>query len=238
MHKMNDYFYQGAMMECFTEAKRVLATSEDLDERALAEKYVALFTEYEYEKYPKITHYLERQEIERADESYEVLDEVQEIRSHKEEAAFTARVTALEQRAKTGNSEERATSFAVQGELFILAHHYREAVHCFEQAIAANPNKGLYWGLTGQAMHRFGFMPFDALGFLEQAIKLDATNARWHWNQALVLMQLAKDLQEPAFLANAAITLEHALTLCREAQVSLRAAIQTTYDEMENYVFS
>ncbi|CEA04878.1 Tetratricopeptide repeat [Metalysinibacillus saudimassiliensis] len=238
MHKMNDYFYRGAMMKCFAEAQQIAATSTDADERTLAAKYLALFEEYEYDKYPKITHDLERQSIERADESYEDLDEVQFIRTHTDEADFKACIAQLEQRAKEGTANERAASFVVQGELFILAHHYPEAVHCFQQAIAANPNKGLYWGLTGQTMHRFGWMPFDALGFLEQAIQLDPKNSRWQWNQALVLIQLAKDLQEPAFLANAAVTLEDALTYCREEQASLKAAIQTTYDEMENYVFS
>lgn len=238
MHKMNDYFYGGMMMKCFAEAQHIAATSTDAEAVTLANKYITLFTEYEYDKYPKIIHYLERQAIERADESYEELDEVQFIRTHTDEAEFKACITQLEQRAKEGSTNERAASFVVQGELFILAHHYPEAVHCFQQAIALNPNKGLYWGLTGQTMHRFGWMPFDALGFLEQAIAVDSKNPRWQWNQALVLIQLAKDLQEPAFLANAAVILEEALVLCRAEQSSLKAAIQTTYDEMENYVFS
>ena len=51
-------------------------------------------------------------------------------------------------------------------------------------------------------MHRFGWMPFDALGYLEQAIQLDPTNPRWKWNRALVLIQLAKDLQMAPFIAN------------------------------------
>lgn len=87
-------------------------------------------------------------------------------------------------------------------------------------------------------MHRFGWMPFDALGYLEQAIQLDPTNPRWKWNRALVLIQLAKDLQLAPFIANAALTLEDALASCGEEQKSLKAAIQNTIDNMDSYVFS
>lgn len=87
-------------------------------------------------------------------------------------------------------------------------------------------------------MHRFGWMPFDALGYLEQAINLDPTNPRWKWNKALVLIQLAKDLQMAPFMANAAIALEEALASCGERQQSLKAAIQNTMNTMDSYVFS
>ena len=108
----------------------------------------------------------------------------------------------------------------------MFAHHYNESVHCFRQAVKENPNKALYWGITGQTMHRFGWMPFDALGYLEQAITLDSKNARWKWNKALVLIQLAKDLQMAPFMANAAITLEEAIADCGEHQHSLKDAIK------------
>lgn len=120
----------------------------------------------------------------------------------------------------------------------MFAHHYNESVHCFRQAVKENPNKALYWGITGQTMHRFGWMPFDALGYLEQAINLDSKNARWKWNKALVLIQLAKDLQMAPFMANAAITLEEAIANCGEHQRSLKDAIQNTTDNMDSYVFS
>ncbi len=87
-------------------------------------------------------------------------------------------------------------------------------------------------------MHRFGWMPFDALGYLEQAIILDPNNARWKWNKALVLIQLAKDLQMAPFMANAAIALEEALADCGEHQLSLTNAIQNTINNMDSYVFS
>ncbi|MGN4124506.1 O-linked GlcNAc transferase [Lysinibacillus sphaericus] len=231
---MDDYFYNGELMKCYEAAHQIAEGPE----KALADKYIALLEEYDFAKYPKPTLIVEAQHAERVDESYPESDAVLEIRAIKDEAAFAKRVKELEEIAKTGTSNEKAQSFFTQGELFLFAHHYNESVHCFKQAVNENPNKGLYWGITGQTMHRFGWLPFDALGYLEQAIILDPTNARWKWNKALVLMQLAKDLQMAPFIANAAITLEEALADCGEQQLSLKEAIQNTITNMDSYVFS
>lgn len=231
---MDDYFYNGELMKCYELAKQV--TNEE--DKALAQKYIRLLEEYEYDSYPKPTAHIEVQHVERADESYPESDLVVEIRAIKDEEAFAKRIQQLEEVAKTGTSADKAQSFFTQGELFLFAHHYNESVHCFQQAVKENPNKAVYWGITGQTMHRFGWMPFDALGYLEQAIQLDPTNPRWKWNRALVLIQLAKDLQMAPFIANAALTLEDALASCGEEQKSLKAAIQNTIDNMDSYVFS
>lgn len=231
---MDDYFYNGELMKCYEMAKQVT----DGHEKELADRYIALLEEYEFATYPKPTKEGESQEEERADESYPASDLVNEIRVIKDEAEFTKRVKLLEEMAQTGTAEEKAQSFFTQGELFLFSHHTNESVHCFTQAVRINPNKALYWGMTGQTMHRFGWMPFDALGYLEQAILLDPSNARWKWNKALVLIQLAKDLQMAPFIANAALTLEDAIANCGEHQLSLKEAIQNTMDTMDHYVFS
>ncbi len=231
---LDDYFYNGELMKCYEAAKQVT----DDTEKALADKYIELLEEYDFAGYPKPTLAVEIQHAERADESYPESDAVAEIRAIKDEEAFSLRVKELEEVAKTGMPNQKAQSFFTQGELFLFAHHYNESVHCFKQAVKENPNKALYWGITGQTMHRFGWMPFDALGYLEQAITIDPKNARWKWNKALVLIQLAKDLQMAPFIANAAITLEEALAVCGEHQRSLKDAIQNTIDNMDNYVFS
>ncbi|MEK5487477.1 MULTISPECIES: tetratricopeptide repeat protein [Lysinibacillus] len=231
---MDDYFYNGELMKCYELAKQV--TSEE--EKARAQKYMALFEQYDLDRYPKPTAHGEVQHAERADESYPESDLVVEIRAIEEEEAFAKRIQQLEEAAKTGTPSDKAQSFFTQGELFLFAHHYNESVHCFQQAVKENPNKAVYWGITGQTMHRFGWMPFDALGYLEQAIQLDPINPRWKWNKALVLIQLAKDLQMAPFMANAALALEDALASCGEQQRSLKDAIQNTMDTMDSYVFS
>lgn len=231
---MDDFFYNGELMKCYEAAKMV--TNEE--ELALAQKYIILLEEYDFAHYPKPTLYGEIQHAERADESYPESDAVVGIRAIKDEEAFAMNIKQLEEVAKTGTGNEKAQSFFTQGELFLFAHQYNESVHCFQQAVEENPNKAVYWGMTGQTMHRFGWMPFDALGYLEQAINLDPTNPRWKWNKALVLIQLAKDLQMAPFMANAAIALEEAVVSCGEHQRSLKDAIQNTLDTMDSYVFS
>ncbi|HAU32951.1 O-linked GlcNAc transferase [Lysinibacillus sp. FSL M8-0216] len=231
---MDDFFYNGELMKCYEAAKMV--TNEE--ELALAQKYIILLEEYDFAHYPKPTLYGEIQHAERADESYPESDAVVGIRAIKDEEAFAMNIKQLEEVAKTGTGNEKAQSFFTQGELFLFAHQYNESVHCFQQAVKENPNKAVYWGMTGQTMHRFGWMPFDALGYLEQAINLDPTNPRWKWNKALVLIQLAKDLQMAPFMANAAIALEEAVVSCGEHQRSLKDAIQNTLDTMDSYVFS
>jgi len=231
---MDDYFYNGELMKCYESAKMV--TNEE--DKALAHKYIILLEEYDLAHYPKPTFDVEIQHVERADEGYPESDAVVEIRAIKDEEAFAKCIKQLEEVAKIGTPKDKAQSFFTQGELFLFAHQYNESVHCFQQAVKENPNKAVYWGITGQTMNRFGWMPFDALGYLEQAINLDPTNPRWKWNKALVLIQLAKDLQMAPFMANAAIALEEALASCGEYQRSLKDAIQNTMDNMDSYVFS
>jgi len=230
---MDDYFYNGELMKCYAAALQEVEGPE----KTLALKYITLLDEYEIATLPKPI-IGETQPTERGDESYPESDKVVEIRAIKDEVAFSKRVQALEEIAKTGTAAEKAQSFFTQGELFLFAHHYNESVHCFKQAVKENPNKALYWGITGQTMHRFGWMPFDALAYLEQAIILDSINARWKWNKALVLMQLAKDLQMAPFMANSAIALEEAIVFCKEHERALKDAIQNTMDNMDSYVFS
>lgn len=228
--QMNAYFFNGEFHKCYAEAKK-------LPEDDTAKKYIQLFTDYEYDTYPIPTKELP-QSLENADETYPDFDELKEIRSIKEEQAFQNRIQQLEEIAKNGTPEEKAYSFFTQGHLFLFAHQNNESVHCFEQAVKHNPNKAIYWGFTGQTMHRFGWMPFDVLGYLEKAIELDPQNPRWKWNKGLVLTQLYRDLQQTDFLENALIVLEEARDLCRPEQASLKTAIQNTLDNMDGYVFS
>lgn len=232
VEQMNAYFFNGEFHKCYAEAKK---TPDDETSR----KYIQLFEQYEYDNYPKQNAaFLTKQSEEKADETYEEMDELKEIRSIQDEQIFQARIKWLEDVASTGTDEQKGASFFTQGHLFLYAHHYNESVHCFVQATKNFPNKAVYWGYAGQTMHRHGWMPFDALGYLEKAIDLDPQNARWKWNKGLVLTQLYKDLQQTAFLENALLTLEEARDLCREDQTSLKTAIQNTLDNMEGYVFS
>lgn len=194
METMERYFYDGQFLKCFNEA----ILQQNSENAQMATQFLNVFSKYEYEKFPKVTKTV-TQSIERANETYPELDEVEQIRSIKDEERFSNAIKQLEEDAKNANDERKAQSFFIQGHLFLMAHHYDESVHCFMQAVKHNPNKALYYGFAGQTMNRFNWSPFDVMVYIERAIELDEHNARWQWNKALVLTQLYKDLQVEAF---------------------------------------
>lgn len=233
MSKMEQYFYEGQFLKCYEEAKH----QQHGDNAELAKKFLAIFQKYEYDQFPQPTVQIS-QSVERANESYEEYDEVEQLRAIKDEQQFSALVKQLEQDARTGNSERKSQSFYVQGHLFLLAHHYDESVHCLMEAVKHNPNKALFYGTAGQTMHRLNWTPFEVMIYLERAIELDPENARWHWNKALVLTQLYKDLNAELFLENALITIEKAIETCREDQASLRMGIDSALENLKEYLFN
>ena len=232
MNKIEQYFYEGQFLKCYEEAKH----QQHGDNAEMAKKFLAIFQKYEYDQFPQPTMQIP-QSVERANESYVEYDEVEQLRAIKDEQQFSAMVKQLEQDARTGSVERKAQSFYVQGHLFLMAHQYDESVHCFMEAVKHNPNKALFYGMAGQTMHRFNWSPFDVSVYLERAIELDPKNARWYWNKTLVLTQLYKDLNADLFLENALITIEKAIETCREDQVSLRNGIDSTLENMKEYLF-
>ncbi|MER2122391.1 MAG: O-linked GlcNAc transferase, partial [Solibacillus sp.] len=185
MSNMVQYFYDGQFLKCYEEAKRQLLGGEN--DQAM--QFLKIFEKYEYEKFPKPTAQI-AQSVERANESYPENDEVEQLRALKDEQQFSKKVKQLEHDARTEDAERKAQSFYVQGHLFLMAHHYDESVHCFMEAVKHQPNKALFYGIAGQTMNRFNWSPFDVMVYIERAIDLDAENARWYWNKALVLTQL------------------------------------------------
>ncbi|MEG0383301.1 tetratricopeptide repeat protein [Solibacillus cecembensis] len=232
MSKIEKYFYNGQFLACYVAAKE----NEDEQESQIAEQLLQLFAQYEYEKFPNVVKQI-AQSVERSNESYEEFDEVEEIRSIKEEEPFSLRIKQLEKDATEAEDERKAQSFFVQGQLFLMAHHYDESVHCFIQAVKHNPNKAVFYGIAGQTMNRFNWSPFEAMIYIERAIELDPENARWYWNKALILTQLYKDLQKEPFLESALIALEKAEKYCRADQKSLKNGIDTTVENMKEYLF-
>ncbi|WP_332646831.1 O-linked GlcNAc transferase [Lysinibacillus sp. 54212] len=233
MHTMEQYFYSGQFHLSLQEAREALQDDRSSQQ---ASQLIQLYNRHELDSIPLYTNIDARQSEERADETYEEQDEVHKIREIQDESTFNERVKELEKVARVGQDIEKAQSFFTQGQLFLFAHHYDESVHCMLQAVKWNPNKAVFYGIAAQTMHRFGWSPFEVLGYLERAIELDAENARWYWNKGLVLTQLYKDLKQDPFLENALITLEKALESCRPQQRSLKIAIENTLDNMRDYV--
>lgn len=236
MTLMTQYFYQGKMISCYEEAKRHV---EDASLKEQAEMYIKLVERFNLLQIPTPVLTSEAsQQVERPDENYEVMDEVLAMRKIDNEEQFQLQVKMLEEVAKTGSNEEKAHSFFTQGQLFLFAHHYEESAYCFAQAVKHNPTLGVYFGIAAQTMMRLDYPPFEVLTYLEYASILDPLNSRWHWNRALVLTQLYKDLKEEMFLENALVSLEEAQNHLRADQKSLAQAIENTFENMKEHLFN
>lgn len=235
MTQMNEFFYQGNIVSCFKEAKKVLAEDPSNEQ---AQMFVQIGEKFNITAIPAPVASPIAQQEERSDENYAAMDEVLAIRKIADEGQFQQHIRQLEETAKTGTAEEKAQSFFTQGQLFLYAHHYEESAYCFTQAVKYQPNLAVYYGIAAQTMMRLDYSPFEVLGYLQYALELDPKNARWHWNRALILTQLYKDLNDQMFLENALIALETAQQSLRPDQKSLAQAIENTFETMKDHLFN
>lgn len=232
MHLIEQYFYEGKVIASYAEALR--ATNSDVHEQA--QLFIKMYENYNVHTVPKAVQ--GKQQQERVDEQYEAMDDVLALRQVKDEAMFQQMVQSLEKTAKEGEPKKRAQSFFTQGQLFLYAHHYDESVHCFKLAVEHNPSLAVYYGICAQTMNRLAESPITVLAYIERAIELDETNARWYWIRALVLLQLYKDLKKDMFLENTLVNLEEAKQLTRDDQKSLLVAIDNTFETVKEYVLN
>lgn len=224
MNQLEQLFLNGNMLSCYkaAEEKRYINS----------EKYLHLFQQHQIHEIPLVEKSNLSQSIERVNEKYVEDDEVERIRHIANEQEFQSEIQRLEQIARNGILHEKAQSFYTQGHLFLYAHHYNEAVHCFMQAVKHFPEKGVYSGILAQTMQRLNYSPIEALGYIELALTVDSKNARWYLVKSLLLLQLYKDLENDAFLNSAIYELSCANDNCREDQTSLRTAVESTEREI------
>ncbi|MER1998587.1 MAG: O-linked GlcNAc transferase [Lysinibacillus sp.] len=230
MHLMEQYFYEGKVIASYEEALR--AKNSDVHEQS--QLFIKMYEKYDVHIVP--APIAGEQQQERPDEQYDAMDDVLALRQVKDETMFQQMVQQLEKTAKEGEAIKRAQSFFTQGQLFLFAHHYDESVHCFKLAVQNNPSLAVYYGICAQTMNRLAESPITVLAYIERAIELDETNARWYWIRALVLLQLYKDLKKDMFLENTLVNLERAKMLTRADQKSLLVAIDNTFETVKEYV--
>jgi len=225
MDQLEQLFFNGNMLSCYN---AIIVENHYKN----SDKYLQIFRQHQFQHIPNIEKFNLPQSIERENEKYDEDDEVERIRQIVDEQLFQQEIQQLEQIAQNGSKQEKAQSFYTQGHLFLYAHHYNEAVHCFMQAAKTFPEKGVYAGILAQTMQRLNYSPIEALGYIELALTVDAKNARWYLIKALLLLQLYKDLGNDAFFNSAIYELSCAIDNCRDDQVSLRKAIESTEREI------
>lgn len=224
MDQLEQLFFNGNMLSCYKAVREKQCKN--------SEKYLQLFQQHQFQEIPFVEKSKLPQSIERENEKYIEDDEVERIRHIANEQHFQLEIQRLEQIARNGLQQEKAHSFYTQGHLFLYAHHYNEAVHCFMQAVKHAPEKAIYAGMLAQTMQRLNYSPIEALGYIELALTVDFKNARWYLVKSLLLLQLYKDLGNDAFLNSAIYELSCSNDHCRDDQASLRTAIESTEREI------
>ena len=224
MDQLEQLFFNGNMLSCYNVAKEKSYKN--------SEKYLQIFNQHQFQEIPFVEKSNLPQLIERENEKYVEDDEVERIRRIENEQQFQQEILRLEKIARSEVQQEKTQSFYTQGHLFLYAHHYNEAVHCFMQAVKHAPEKAVYAGILAQTMQRLNYSPIEALGYIELALTVDSKNARWYLVKSLLLLQLYKDLGNDAFLNSVIYELSCANDHCRDDQASLRIAIESTEHEI------
>lgn len=176
-----------------------------------------------------------KQSIERPDETYEELDELNNIlkdRSSEGKKKFGIFMERMIDDSSSLNREKRANAYFNLGEIYFLNQDYVSASRYYAEAAHNEPNKALFYGFAGQALLRDKESnPVLICIFLRRAIDLDLFNAKWHLLQGLALHRLVN--VSPYFKSSAKYELERAEEYCRNDQYSLKKAIQDYLEKFD-----
>lgn len=216
MNELEFQFFAGNMLSCYELLKQ---------EKHADEKFQNLLMHHQIQHIPTFENSAVAQSVEKSDETYLEDELFKTLRKIQDEEKFLAEIKKLEQTSTSDDAKSSAHSFYTQGSLFLHAHHYQEAVYCYQQAVKKDPSKGLYFGIVAQTMQRLNLSPIEALGYAEAAIRLNSNNARWYLVKSLLLVQMAKDLERMEFLDSAIYEIQLAEEYCMQEQASLKQAI-------------
>lgn len=134
-----------------------------------------------------------------------------------------------------------ARAWMYRAELSYRQKDYMEAYRCYLKAATTEVNKALYFGYAANMLMKCQEQDKNYVGIATvltyRAIELDYPNAKWHYNQGLNLMSLAKlfsstGLGHPSFLKAAKKEFTIAYRVCREDQKQLMQQIESMYEDV------
>lgn len=135
-----------------------------------------------------------------------------------------------------------ARAWMYRAELSYRQKDYMEAYRCYLKAALTEVHKALYYGYAANMLMKCMEQDKNLVGIATvltyRAIELDFNNAKWHYNQGLNLMSLAKLFSatgngHPSFLKAAQKEFSIAYNVCREDQKQLKAQIETMYVDVK-----
>ena len=134
-----------------------------------------------------------------------------------------------------------ARGWMYRGELSYRQQDFMEAYRCYLKAALTEVHKALYYGYAANMLMKCLENDNSLVGIATiltyRAIELDFTNAKWHYNQGLNLMSLAKlfstsGLGHPYFLHYAKKEFQIASKVLYPEQEQLRAQIKIMYEDV------
>jgi tetratricopeptide (TPR) repeat protein len=134
-----------------------------------------------------------------------------------------------------------ARGWMYRAELSYRQQDYMEAYRCYLKAALTEVHKALYYGYAANMLMKCLENDKNLVGLATiltyRAIELDFTNAKWHYNQGLNLMSLAKlfsqtGLGHPYFLHSAKNEFLIGSKVLYPEQEQLKAQIQTMYEDV------
>lgn len=182
------------------------------------------------------------QSMERADESYVECEEfqtfleqcVERAGNNMEEATklLNEEIIAL---IKSDERKKMAKAWFYKAELAFRRKDYMTASQLYSKAANAEVSKALYYGYAGNMIMRIQKVQPAYMGiasvFTTRAIDLDKDNAKWHLNQAMILMSLSQILgdngkYDQSMLKAAKEQLEEARFVLRPDQEAVKGHIE------------
>lgn len=134
-----------------------------------------------------------------------------------------------------------ARAWMYRGEINFRNGDFMEAYRCYLKAALTEVHKALYYGYAANMLMRCLDKDINLVGIATiltyRAIELDFSNAKWHYNQGLNLMTLAKlftssGLGHPYFLHSAKKEFAIAHKVLYPEQQQLREQIEKMYNEV------
>ncbi|MBE5961294.1 MAG: tetratricopeptide repeat protein [Lachnospiraceae bacterium] len=178
------------------------------------------------------------QSVESADEKYEECDEFQKFLEDcmEKTGQNMEEVTKLlnDEILSLLKSDERkkmAKAWFYKAELAFRRKDYLTASQLYSKAANAEVSKALYYGFAGHMLMRLQKTQPAYLGiasvFMNRAIALDGNNAKWHLNEAMILISLSqilgdKNEADQSMLKAAKEQIEAAEAVLRPDQASVK----------------
>lgn len=227
MEQLETLFASGQMKQGFARLQSLVARNEATE--AMRNHY-ELLVGLGYEALPSATAG-DVQFKEDGAEQYRVLAPFYQLVATEDAATFGETVETLQQ----GDQAMQAEAYFLMATYFGITKAYDKAFAQYAQTLRLNPNQALYWAYFAQDVQRASGHPLLALRLVEEAITLDATNARYFLIQHYIFMQLLAMTKNLNYSVSAEEALSRAKKRVRKDQKPLAIAIAKAEDVLAQW---